>query len=282
MKSPSIDRLRTLVAFADAGSCRGAAERVHRSEGAVSIQLRQLEDELGGTLFVKQGKRLVLTELGHEVVIDARRLVALTQAMLSRVQQRGAPPTLRVGTPDDYLSLMPDVLAAIRCAFPKVQLNLTCRPSAELRPMLGEHLLDLALLSCETDTGEGVVLRRLPVVWTAAAGQRVERQDPLPLALFPDGCIMRKWALNTLRQRDRAYEIVYTSGNIHALQRIVGRGMAVAPFIGLELPEHCRVIEPAAGLPALPDVTLMACFPEHAHQPWRAAVVKGLREVYPL
>ncbi len=62
------EQVRTLVAFADAGSCKGAAQMVYKTPSAVSLHLSKLVRTLSRNLLQHQGRRLVLTHDGTELV----------------------------------------------------------------------------------------------------------------------------------------------------------------------------------------------------------------------
>lgn len=258
MNPPRFDQLRALVAFADSGSCKGAAAIIARTEAAVSVQLRKLEDDLGRPLLAKTGRRLILTEFGTEVVSDARRILTICDDIRLRAAKTEIPASLRIGAPDDYLPLVHDILAVIRKTFPTTRLELNCLPSQQLRPLLNAGKLDLALLSCEDESDPGLFIRRASVVWAIGPKADIEIADPLPLALFPDGCIMRKRALEALDRINRRYEISYTSSNIEALRGIVAQGLAVAPFVDMDVPLGFRAARPQ--LPPLDELVVKLSF----------------------
>ncbi len=262
MNPPSLDQLRALVAFADGGSCKAAADIVGRSEAAISVQFRKLEEHLGRALFDKQGRKLVLTEFGASVVEDTRRILAICDEIRLRATRSDLPRQLRIGAPDDYLTLVQDLLAVIGQVFPATVLELICLPSQQLRPLLVSGALDLALLSCEDDDEPGLFIRRVQIIWAGAATPSAEwtgqRNEPLPLALFPDGCIMRKRALAALGDIARPCRIAYTSSNIEALRGIVAQGLALAPFVDVDLPPGLKKI--TQELPPLREIVVKLRF----------------------
>lgn len=253
-----LDQLRTLVAFADAGSCRGAAHLVHRTPSAVSTHLGKLSAGLGRVLLRRQGRRLALTPDGNELVRYARRMLALHGEALAHFHAPAFTGNLRVGLPDDYIpALMGPLLATLARLAPQAHIEVQCAPSAELRPWLADGQLDLAILSAETDTQEGLVLRTERVVWTASAHFDPQAADCLPLALFPEGCIFRKWAVAQLRQRRREHRVVCTSRSMSAIQAAVRAGFAVSVVAESCVPADAVVLTPAQGFAALPAVTII-------------------------
>jgi DNA-binding transcriptional LysR family regulator len=252
------EQLRTLVAFADAGSCKGAAQLVHKTPSAVSIHLSKLSQALSRELLQNQGRRLVLTHDGTELVRYARRILALQGEAVAHFQATEIGGVIRVGLPDDYIPvLMTPLLAALARLAPRAHLEVLCAPSAELRPMLADGQLDLAILSAETDTQEGVVLRTERVVWTASAQHDAHLADCLPVAFFPEGCIFRKWALTQLRKRRRDHRIVCTSRSVSAIQAAVRAGFAVSVVAESCVPADAIVLTPEQGFPGLPSVTII-------------------------
>jgi len=251
-----LDQLRTLVAFADGGSGKAAATLVHRTSSAVSLHLSKLAESVGRTLFERQGRRLVLTADGADLVRYARRMLALHDEALAHFKDGGILGTLRIGLPDDYLPLMTPLLSRLNQIAPNAHVELQCAPSAELRPLLAEGELDFAILSAETDTQEGIVLRSERVVWAAGAGFLLRPDRPVPLVLFPDGCIFRKWALAQLKKRRRDHRIVLTSRSMPAIQAAVGSGLGIAVMAQSCVPEGALVFGAAEGFEELPMVTI--------------------------
>ncbi|MDO9404263.1 MAG: LysR substrate-binding domain-containing protein [Polaromonas sp.] len=252
------EQLRTLVAFADAGSCKGAAHLVHKTPSAVSLHLAKLGEALSRELLRRQGRRLVLTHDGTELVRYARRILALQGEAVAHFQAAEVGGTLRVGLPDDYIPvLMTLLLATLARVAPKAHIEVLCAPSAELRPLLADGRLDLAILSAETDTQEGVVLKTERVVWTASGQHDIHQADCLPVALFPEGCIFRKWALTQLGKRKRDHRIVCTSRSMSAIQAAVRAGFAVSVVAESCVPQDAVVLTPEQGFPGLPAVTII-------------------------
>ena len=252
------EQLRTLVAFADAGSCKGAAQLVHKTPSAVSLHLSKLAQTLSRDLLQHQGRRLVLTHDGTELVRYARRILALQGEAVAHFQATDISGALRVGLPDDYIPvLMTPMLATLARLAPRAHIEVLCAPSAELRPMLADGQLDLAILSAETDTQEGVVLRTEQVVWTASAQHDVHRAACLPVAFFPEGCIFRKWALTQLKLHRRDHRIVCTSRSMSAIQAAVQAGFAVSVVAQSCVPADATVLTPEQGFAALPAVTII-------------------------
>ncbi|RVA47765.1 LysR family transcriptional regulator, partial [Mesorhizobium sp. M7A.F.Ca.US.001.01.1.1] len=149
MKSPlDLDQLQTFISIADTGSFTRAAEEVHRTQSAVSMQMRRLEERIGKPLFEKDGRTNRLTEEGDKLLSYARRLLYLNRETLAAFDDRRLEGTIRIGTPDDYADrFLPEIMARFTRSNPRVELTVICEPT----PGLVEHIkrgnLDLALVT---------------------------------------------------------------------------------------------------------------------------------------
>lgn len=279
MKTLDLDLLQTVVAFADSGSCKGAAHIVHRSQSAVSIKLKKLEEDLGASLFTRTGRKISLNKKGEDIVADARRILRISQELMEKATGKELTGVVRLGLPDDYVSLLGNFLNRFTNEFPNVSLDLHCAPTAELKPLLERGGLDLSILSSETDAKEGMVLQKQPVLWVTSRNSQIHTQRPLPLALFPDGCIFRKWALNAMASLDRDHKIVCTSSNMSALQAVVRSGLAVSAFPRSDVPANCRILGVDDGFPKLSDVTIIVRVSPVIRDDRQSALAQGLRDM---
>ena len=109
------DQLRSFLAIVDTGSFTRAAERVNKTQSAVSMHIKRLEDRLGGkALFTKQGRGVRLTDDGERLIDYARRMLQMEAAALAAVAGTGLAGRLRLGIPDDYAeSFLPEILTRL-------------------------------------------------------------------------------------------------------------------------------------------------------------------------
>ena len=251
------DLLRTFVAIVDAGGFTAAAQQVHRTQSAVSMQVRRLETTLDRTLFQREGRGVQLTPEGEALLGYARRLLKLHDEALAVLTRPDLTGCVRLGTPDDYVErFLPDILVRFARAFPRVQVDVHCEPSRHLRRLLAEDRLDLALITCAPGAEIGEILRREPTVWATAERHLAHEQDPLPLALFQPGCPFRDWALAGLGETGRPYRVAYTSASITGLFAAVTAGLAVTVLGHSLLPETVRALRADEGFPPLPPASI--------------------------
>src|SRR5882757_6877569 len=118
-----IAALRMIVAGAELGSFARAADRLGRSQSAVSMQLKKLEEQTGKALFRRSGRGLVPTEAGDALLAYARRIIALNDEAAASL---GAAPaaSVRLGLPQDFAEdVLPDVILRFAKKWPLMQVE---------------------------------------------------------------------------------------------------------------------------------------------------------------
>lgn len=255
-----IDLLRSFLAIAETGSFTRAAEEVHKTQSAVSMQMRKLEARLGRPLFERDGRTVRLTAEGRRLVDYAQRLVRLNQEALAAFSEPAMTGEVRLGLPDDYTDrLLSRVLSAFARTHPHAELVVCCEASHALTRYVENGELDLAIVTHGDCGALGEVIRREPLHWVTSMDHTVHLADPLPLAVGPHSCSWRRKAQVALDRAGRDYRIAYTSSSATALSSAVGAGLAVAVLPESAVRMDMRVLTTADGFPALAhcDIALM-------------------------
>ena len=256
------DLLRAFVLIAEGGSFTRAADRVGRTQSAVSMQIRRLEEALGQPLLTRTAKGAQTTPQGAWLLERARGLLALNDQIVANFR---APPmvgTVRLGTPDDYaLNWLPRILARFAEAHPAVELDVICLNSTALAERLRDGRLDMTLMT-EGHEMPGWHSRRVwrgPLRWVGSPRHGLHRRDPLPLALsLPDSsCPWRDATLNALRDVGRAGRVTYNSGMQAGCFTVALAGLALTVSTPAALPEGLAWLGEAEGLPPLPDMGIL-------------------------
>lgn len=252
-----IDLLKTFLAIIDTGGFTSAAQRVHRTQSAISMQVRRLEEAIGQPLFERTGRSCRLAMAGEAMVPYARRLVKLHEEALSAMTRPTVVGAVRIGIIDDYaLRFLPDILSRFAAAYPQVQVTVRCEPSSLLVPALEKGELDLALVNGDPDE-KGHVVRRDQAVWVTSANHLTHEETPLPLAVFHPECIFRKWALEALDGINRRYRIAYQSPSVAGVVATVSAGLAVAIMLASIVPQEFRILGREEGFPDMPTASII-------------------------
>jgi len=268
MPSPlDLDQLQTFVAIADSGSFTRAAGEVHRTQSAVSMQMRRLEERLGRPLFEKDGRNNRLTDEGERLLTYARRFIRLNRETLAAFDEQSLEGHIRIGTPDDYADrFLPEIMARFARSNPRVELSVVCEPTVNLVEQIKRGLLDIALVTHEGDRGESEVVRREPLLWVTSANHTVHEEEILPLAVARPTCVWRRSATDMLDQMDREYRILFTSWSATVIIAAVMSGLAVSVLPECALRPGMRVLGETDGFGALPDCRI-GILRGHTNQP---------------
>ncbi len=251
------DLLATLVAIADTGSFTRAAERVNRTQSAVSMQMKRLEEIIGRTLFERDGRAVRMSHEGHVLLNYARRMVQMESEVLNTLRQPDMVGRVRLGVPDDFaMRYLPGILTAFYRAHPLIQVEVRCQPSRELLPLTANEL-DLAIVVAEPGHEPGELLCREQLVWVAAPNHCLMNHDPLPLAVFDDGCACSVWAAAALEASGRNHRIAFTSASISGILAAVRAGLAITAFIRTIVPPDLHIIGSESDMPTLPSTSIV-------------------------
>jgi len=260
MPNLDIDLLKTFLAISDAGSFTRAAEEVNKTQSAVSMQMKRLEEVLGRPLFARDGRASRFTPDGERLVEYARRLVALNDEAVSTFKRPDLTGTVRFGTPDDYADrFLPEILARFARTHPLVTVDVDCLSSSVLAERTRRGEMDLALVTfgCNLSTNEPV--RREPLVWVTSARHSTHLLEVLPLAVSHGGCEWRSAVLSALEKTGRRYRVAYSSPNSNAVNAAVQSGLAVGAVPDLCVRPGMRILTEKDGFPPLGhfDIGLM-------------------------
>ncbi len=247
------DLLKAFVAIADSGSFTDAAKRVHRTQSAVSMQIKRLEDLLGRPVFVREGRSVRLTPDGETLLGHARRILKAHQDALAAFDPSELQGTVSLGAVDEYaVAFLPSILNRFAETHPLVHVEVVVDTSPNLLDRLAENTIDFALITHGYGDDGGIILWREPVVWVTLATHVAHLEDPVPLALFHPGCIFRQWAIDALSREGRAYRLAYTSVSLAAIQAALRAGLAVGVLPRVNVTEGLRILDEGDGFPALP------------------------------
>jgi len=255
MASLDLSLLRSFVTVVEAGGFTAAEKRVHRTQSTISQQVRRLEEQLGAVLLLRGKAGVSPTAEGERVLAYARRMLALESEMGSVLAAGGRAVTLRLGMTDDFAQqYLPALLQRARSALPQVQLRVTCDLSVALRQGLAQGDFDLAVYKRTSREGAGTRILSEPMEWMAARGFQLAPAAPLPLLLFPRGCVYRQRALARLDTVQQAWNLVFESPSTVSVQAAVAAGLGIAILTPASTPRGCR---PVAGLPKLGQAELV-------------------------
>ena len=259
-----IDQLKTFVAIADTGSFTRAADVVFKTQSAVSMQMKRLEERLGKPIFARDGRQSRLTEDGERLLDYARRIVKLSAEAVSALADADLAGHVRLGVPDDYADrFLPEILARFSRSNPRAEVTVLCEPSVSLIERIALGSLDLAIITHTGQVPDAQVIRQEQLYWVTSQRSTVHEENPLPLALSTGICAWRKIAIETLEAEKRPHRVLYASYNSTAISAAVLAGLAVSVSAESSLRPGMRVLGSADGFPALPPIKIALLRSKH-------------------
>lgn len=287
----SVEAVRCFLAIVERGGVAAAAERVGRTPGAVSMQLKKLEETIGAPLFDRGARRMTLTPQGERMVGYARRFLSAHAEALDAFRQPDLEGSIRIGMNGDSISMrLSQLFARFAETHPLAKVSVQIAPSARLAEMLDAGELDLCLLSprcteakTDLDWREGDrLVREEQLVWVGAAGGRAHLRDPLPMALATGNCSWRRQAVEALASTGRPWREAYVSDAHIILLAAAAADLAVsvAPASAAAYDPAVKILGPETGLPPLGVSRLAIRFGQDGPGPVALALAARIEEAF--
>lgn len=252
MRNLDITTLRSFVAVADNGGVTRAAGFLHLTQSAVSMQLKRLEDLLGLELLDRSGRRIALTGEGEQLLVYARRMVALNDEVIGRLTNQAFEGEIVLGVPHDIVyPAIPRVLQQFNVAYPRVKVQLISSFTLALKEQFSKGECDLILTTESSETAESETLSSRPLCWIGASGGNAWRQRPIRLA-FGRHCTFRPKIITALDEAGIPWEMAVETDSDRTIEATVSADLAVNAMIDGAEPPHLMKIDHGGALPDLP------------------------------
>lgn len=258
MLNMQTDLLRTFATVADLRSFTRAGEMLGRSQPAISLQIKRLEDVIQAPLFERDTTPLSLTLAGELLATYAQQILRLHDEALSRLLRPAVVGKVRVGLPNDFaVTLLPNVLADFLSTNPGVRLDVVCDISGTLLRGLQDGRHDVIVAMAERKAGLPTAkLWAERLAWVSSATCGTDNRRPLPLVVSPDGCVYRNRMTEALSRAGIGWHIACTASSQGSLQAAVHAGLGVTVLSVNTVPPGLTVLPPGNGFPGLADATV--------------------------
>jgi DNA-binding transcriptional LysR family regulator len=249
--------IRTFVAVAESASMTAAANALNLTQGAVSQQVKRLEEVLGCQLFARDRRNLRLTAEGERLFGKAKRLLGLNDEIWAEMTERTVTGRVRLGVPYDLVgTILSPVLKAYTEAWPQVDVSLVCASSPDLAIALGKGDIDLAVIEEPLGPTKGECLTIEKLVWVGARAGVAHEKRPLPVSMVTDTCAFRPLVLKALDAQGIAWRTLFENGNIEATRATVRTDLAITAWLASTVPADLDILAPGAALPELPSFAI--------------------------
>lgn len=254
--SLSLSLLNTLIAIDEEGSFGAAAQKIGRTQPAVTQQMKNLEQILGLPLFVTKGRRRELTEAGKTLLHHSHEIVSLCHQAVSASGRSHNTGVIRLGAPMEIAhDLLPDILKSFSQRWPRVRIALAVERSGVLMKMLDDGLLDLTLSTWRSGSRDGERAKLMSVHWIAAKTWEYDPNEPLPLVLTDAPSMFRRIALTALDLNGWTYYEKFTSRTPSGVRFGIEAGLGITARTISAFRSDIVILDSNFGLPSLPQVS---------------------------
>jgi DNA-binding transcriptional LysR family regulator len=247
--------MRTLTAVVETGSFSRAARLVGRSESAVSLQMKRLEEQLGEAVFLRTGRNMALTEAGTTLLGYAHRLLDLNNEALTAASSASIEGRVTLGVPHDVAETwLPAIIAGFARSHPSIVMRTLEGRGFEILDRLAAGEIDLGVAFTAVRPDNALWSAKLPMIWIGPRDFTFKRNDLLQLVVFDPPCAFRTAATATLDQAGMSWSVTYSSSNLSGLWAAVNAGLGVTVRTPAALPPGLVTLDREAGLPDLPPL----------------------------
>ena len=243
--------LRSFAAVAETGGVTKASGFLHLTQSAVSMQIKRLEETLGLRLLERSGRGVALTGAGEQLLVYARRMVALNDEVWAKLTEQEFEGEITLGVPHDIVyPAIPRVLQRMGHEFPRMRVNLVSSYTRRLKALFERGECDLILTTEANPPAGGETLVELPLVWIGAPGGSAWRRRPLRLA-FEKNCIFRAGVQERLDRAGIPWEMAVVSDSTRTVEASVSADLAVHAIIDGMEPPYVEKVDHGGALPEL-------------------------------
>lgn len=218
--------LRTFVAIAECQNITRAAENLGRTQSAISVQARNLEEVLEVSLFIRQSKGMLLTKEGEKLLPVARNILS-ELAKVGAMFEDPLQGSIRVGIPDDYAeSVLETMLVEFARRHPQVEVSARFGCTSRFPEAIKKQSLDVAVVTGTQVTDKNRIALDANV-WVASPLLTYSVEEDIPLAVLDRDCGWRDFASNALSAAGIGWKIAYASESFAGVKAAIRSGLAL-------------------------------------------------------
>jgi len=251
--------LRTFVTVVELGSVSGAAQRLSRTQAAVSMAIKRLEDDVGQRLLERSPRGMAPTDAGHALLPYAHRILGAAAEARRQLAGRHVEGQVRLGMFEDVATgRLPHALRRFASVYQRVAVDLSVDRSRALAEGFQAGRFDLVIGDRATfgAAATPVVAWSLPLFWVGARAFELDAGQPVPLVVFDGPCVWQQGAFSALSAAGVPWRVVCTSTSLLAILSAVDAGLGLAVLLGDTIrASTMRVVGAAEGLVPLPHAS---------------------------
>ena len=254
------DLLRTFVTIKDLGGFTSAGEFLGRSQPAISLHIKKLEEILNTKIFLR-GASLELTEDGEYLYEAARQMLEINDQIIAKVRGENVSGKVRLGIPNDFeLAFLPKALRNLSRVYPNIIVEVDCEISKVILQRYQKGHYDIALAmehAKENEDRDARDYRLETLEWVYKDSRLINGYDePIPLIAYPQGCVYRAIMEESLQSQRHPFRFMYTSTSLLGIFSAVEEGLGITAMARSVIPEHLKHASSSKSLPELGQVCI--------------------------
>ncbi len=256
MRNIPSDLLRAFVTVVERGGYTAAADVLGRSQPAVSLQIKRLQDFVGQKLMERVGPPVELNSHGRVLYRYAKQILALNDRLLAEFHTTAVIGRVHFGIPSEFATtVLPKIVGQFARAYPNITLEVTSALSKTLLSETQRSSFDLVLaLHDRPEAAGNDLVKEEELVWVGNGRETLTDDQPLPLIVAPDGCVYRGRALARLRTEGLPWRVTYTNPDLSGITAAINEGLGITPLARSTVPDNLTVLKPNEYLPNLGTV----------------------------
>ena len=249
-----INSLRSFVLFAEYGSLNKVANARHKTNAAISAQMKKLSEIYDIQLFERNGRNLTLSADGENFLDVARCILSFHDKVVANIKNNTAALPVSIGIPSDYVSTyLLSLVKHLSDSLDKIRFELVVKPSKELYELWQNKEIDITIYSAEHESAEGLLIAESQGEWFAGLDYQNSVESPLSIALYDDTCLFHQQAIKGLIEKETVYNIHSITSDSRTICELVENFNVIAAMSSISKTERMQTINDSR-LPSLPKV----------------------------
>lgn len=264
MRNLSVDFLRSFVTIAQTGSYTLCAERLNRTQPAISLQVKKLEEFVGKKLIIRENKRLMLTLAGSQLFDFGMKILLLNDQAMLEFGRPHVSGNIKLGIPSEFsTTLMPKIIRRFTQTYPEISLEVHCALSKDLlcEPLKNQFDLILSLQEIPDPSQNGYIITD-QLVWVGSQRFINNIPDKLPIIAAPSPCLYRKRAMEELSKHNKKWQIIYTIADLNGIQTAINEDLGITVLAKSTVPPGLFILPTSHALPDLGQIGVCLINPQ--------------------
>lgn len=225
----NLEFLYTFIKVAEHKELKKAAESLYKSPSTVSMQIKKLESQIGYPLLERTSRGTELTDKGKIFLSLAKKMINLNNEIFTTLDDQQIQGVMKIGLPTDYAGLfLENYFPKLKLKLPKIEFEVLCSRSRDLRKKIANEQLDLAIVADEKIQNDETNLWIENMFWVCGKDFYIEDYEVMPIAVFNDDCIVRDLTIKSLKNQKIKFKEVMTSHVLNNISAFVKGNQAIS------------------------------------------------------